>query len=373
MGKVKIGDYFELQRGGAEANLASMEGIRGLAVFLVFIVHYSTLIEPWLLPGSGAQAAARHLHAMGNVGVDLFFVLSGYLIYGSLLVRTQPFLRFMRRRVQRLYPVFGVVFFIYIVLSYAMPARSKIPSGEWDALVYLVQNFLLLPGIFPIEPLIAVAWSLSYEMLYYLVIPFVVGASGMRSWPTTARVAFFVFVGVLMIAVPQVVAGHSRLALFIAGILLFEAMHRPGGTHVGSLAGLVCLLSGLGISMLPIEGAAYGSRFLIAGLCVTFLVFCLACFGAGGRRPGWLSQAFSWSPMRWLGNMSYSFYLIHGLTLQAAFLALSKVMAPNADWSIGFWMALPPMFFAACVVSALLFLLVERPYSLAPRSAKPGG
>ena len=84
-------------------------------------------------------------------------MLNGYLIYGMLITRPQPFLWFMTRRVRRIYPAFVSV--IYVALSCVFPTQSKIPHGGPDATLYLVDNLLLLPGLFPIEPMITVAWS----------------------------------------------------------------------------------------------------------------------------------------------------------------------------------------------------------------------
>ncbi|MBS0174815.1 MAG: acyltransferase family protein, partial [Nitrospira sp.] len=81
-------EKFELARGGTEHNVRAMEGLRGFAVFLVFLVHYATLIRPWIESGSALSRTTNAIHSIGNVGVDLFFVLSGYLIYGSLMARS---------------------------------------------------------------------------------------------------------------------------------------------------------------------------------------------------------------------------------------------------------------------------------------------
>ena len=97
-------DRIELSRGTAGGNVRPMEGLRGFAVFLVFLVHYSTLIGPRIAGHGDLPVLAEAMHTLGNRGVDLFFVLSGYLIYGSLMRRPQPFGQFMLRRVERIYP-----------------------------------------------------------------------------------------------------------------------------------------------------------------------------------------------------------------------------------------------------------------------------
>src|SRR4051812_7577289 len=83
--------------GGSSARLVPMEGLRGFAVFLVFLVHYVALADIWLTDGSLSRQLGWSMFAIGNIGVDLFFVLSGYLIYGSIIQRAQPWKTYLRR------------------------------------------------------------------------------------------------------------------------------------------------------------------------------------------------------------------------------------------------------------------------------------
>ncbi len=354
---------FELSRGGGAHNVRPMEGLRGFAVFLVFLVHFVTLIHPWIEQQARLLRFASAVHTIGNTGVDLFFVLSGYLIYGSLIGRAQPFVRFMSRRVERIYPAFTAVFAIYVALSLLVPAQSKIPAPLGAGLLYLVENFLLLPGLAPIEPLITVAWSLSYEMFYYLAIPLIIALLKLRERSVTWRVLFFGALALAIAAYCAVNGGHVRLIMFISGILLFEAAGRTRVPTPSPTLGLAALAVGLACTLLPVQGSA-GFTLKIGILFVTFFVLCLACF----RNPlSWLARAFSWTGLRWLGNMSYSYYLLHGLALNIAFKLLGFVLPP-ADYGWGlFWLLLPPMFLVTLVPTGMLFLLIERPFSLAPR------
>lgn len=360
---------FELSRGGDAHNVRPMEGLRGFAVFLVFLVHYVTMVKPWITGQTALLTFSEAVHTIGNTGVDLFFVLSGYLIYGSLITRPKPFIRFMARRVERIYPTFLVVFAIYVVLSFVFPAENKIPSPISAGLIYLAQNFFLLPGFFPIDPLITVAWSLSYEMFYYMAIPLVIALFRLRERSTQWRVWFFTTLAVVTAIYCARYGGHIRLIMFIAGILLYEAMDSRAVSTPSSFLGLLALVLGLLATLLPTVGSS-GFVLKMSILFVSFFVLCLACF----RHPtAWLPRAFSWTPLRWLGNMSYSYYLLHGLALKAGFLVLAVVL-PSANYGAGlFWVLLPLMFILTLIPTTALFLTVERPLSLTPRRATRGG
>ncbi len=368
---------FELSRGGEAANVRPMEGLRGFAVLLVFLTHYAGMVEPWVAGNTETARIASGLRHVGHAGVDLFFVLSGYLIYGSLMKRAQPFIGFMRRRVARIYPAFIVVFIAYVLLSFAFPSESRIPSDPSEAALYLLQNLLLLPGLFPIDPLITVAWSLSYEMLFYLVTPAFIAWLGLRRRSRRWRVVFLLVLAGALALHGALLGGPIRLMMFVAGMLLHEALaHRrqatqasPAGAPVGLLA-LLALLAGLGAVLLPGEG--YATQALqVCILFVAWPLLCLVCFSAPSA---WLPRAFSWTPLRWLGNMSYSYYLLHGLVLNAGFLLLTQVLPPAGQGAWVFWGLLPALFALTLPPTAMLFLLVERPYSLAPssRAARAG-
>src|ERR1043166_255666 len=115
---MRIGDWFsdkfEVSRGLQGKNVRPMEGLRGLAVSLVFLVHYVALIRPWISGHNTLLVIAGGMHTIGNTGVDLFFVLSGYLIYGSLISKEQSFLKFMVRRGERLYPAVFTAFALFV-------------------------------------------------------------------------------------------------------------------------------------------------------------------------------------------------------------------------------------------------------------------
>ena len=257
-----------------------MEGIRGFAVFLVFLVHYVTLIDPWLLQNSGASQAAEHLRRIGNLGVDLFFVLSGFLIYGMLIEKPRPFKRYLARRIQRIYPTFTVVFIIYLALSVAFPAESKIPGGLSDAVIFIAQNYLLMPGLFEITPIITVAWSLSYEFSYYLLIPMLVAALCMRAWHFQYRVLFFLLVSVFGFGYFSAYGGPIGLLMFIPGILVYELLESKAVQSLPPV-GLPSLFLAIGV-VVVLNDLGTNGWWKYALLYILFFVFCLDCFVSSG-------------------------------------------------------------------------------------------
>jgi len=339
-----------------------MEGLRGLAIFLIFLVHYSTLSQPWISELPIYAFYSSIVHSLGNIGVDLFFVLSGYLIYGSLITRNPPFIKYIARRIQRIYPAFTVVFIIYIGLSILFPEKSKISTEFFEASQYVLANFLLLPGIFHIEPIITVAWSLSYELFFYLVVPILIYSLKLTSWKAGQRILFFLFLAGAILIAPSLFGGHIRFAMFITGILVFECATFYTIPQKLDLIGIVALVLALMITVLQ-RVYEFNGQWKIAGLAFFFFVFCLACFSLNGST----SRFFRWTPIRWLGNISYSFYLIHSLVLNIYFLIFSKLYPASGSDQAIFWLSLVATFVFTFISSSLLFAYVEKPLSLSPK------
>ena len=322
---------------GKHTPLRPMEGLRGVAVFLVFWVHYCALIEPWLNTSSLAWWVKGLLDSLGHTGVDLFFVLSGYLIYGTLLRKqSTQFQIYIKRRIVRIYPVFLAVLCVYLVLSVVMPSESKLPEGVPATVLYIVQNLLLLPGLADIEPIITVAWSLSYEFFYYLFIPLIIAILHLRKWTPNMRIVFWLFMSVIGFVVFYFLGGPVRLMMFVAGILLYE-FHTFHKLRLPRYAGTLCFFAALILFALNDQQNIH-YVLSIAALFILFFVLCYESFTDSFGSARWLC----FTPLRWLGNMSYSYYLIHGLTLKGLFLVLKFIMPPASESStLFFWLWMP--------------------------------
>ena len=368
----RLESIFEVNHG--PRRLLPMEGVRGLAIILVFFVHYHAIFGAYARRGSLVHAASDFMGLIGNTGVDLFFVLSGFLIYGAALRTSTGYVAFMRRRVERIYPTFLAVLALYVALSMVMPRHSKLPDGVGPAFLYVLANVALLPGLFSITPIISVAWSLSYEMFFYLSVPIIVGAARLRAWSRGARLALWLGFAIAWLAGNAAgLVSHPRFVMFATGVLLYELsdarwfVSRLG--RAGEIPALVVFLVSLPsmyvlrhqYSSTPGDGAFLGP-IQVTILCVGFFCFVAYCIFFDGL----LARAFSWTPLRWLGNMSYSYYLLHGLTLNGVALVVTRLYPPTGGQSLALVAGLPFAFAATVVASASLFILVEKPLSLRP-------
>ncbi|MGH9466978.1 MAG: acyltransferase family protein, partial [Terriglobales bacterium] len=274
-------------------HIPSLDGLRGLAIALVLLHHCAPRLGPL---GLGAEAD------WGWIGVNLFFVLSGFLITGILLdEREQPhlFRNFYVRRGLRIWPLyFLVVPLVYFTFGPHANWRGAEPG--WPYFLIYIQN--LAPGL---TGSLYPTWSLAIEEQFYLV------------WAPLVRWIPTRVLGVLLLAVLGSGAGlrgHWLGALtpintlfhldgLAAGCLVALAVRWwPGSGLRWRAGGGVAAVVGLGAS---VAAAMADPPMLNTCLAIGFAGVLLVAASAPGVR------GLSWRPLRQLGKISYGVYLIH--------------------------------------------------------------
>jgi peptidoglycan/LPS O-acetylase OafA/YrhL len=196
--------------------VAYLDGMRGIAILAVVAVHWGTSF--------GGVAGG------GYIGVDVFFVISGYVITGVLLSRPTTYGRFVRRRARRLLPALAGVLVGGVALAVVVPATA-IPADEVArvALVAALQGgsvFIPLTGNL-MSPF-TVTWSLSAEWVFYLAWPLAVAALARRGTAYGAAAK---------------VVGLVAAALYLASLTL-----SPSWFYFGPPARFAELLTGCAIA-----------------------------------------------------------------------------------------------------------------------------
>lgn len=303
---------------------ADIQGLRALAVALVVAYHIGLP-----LPG-------------GFTGVDMFFVVSGYVISESLLREYRAtgqirFGQFFLRRFKRLFPVLLVVVAVTLVLAVVfLPPFANENQALYTGLgaIGISANVVIefLTGDYfaqdsRINPLLH-TWSLSVEEQFYLLFPLIVTlgfALGRRLG--SERRGLFVLVGAMSLLSFALAVVGARIDLPVGNSLLgfYSPITRAWEFGVGVLlsvggstliprgrvappvlAGLGALLVGLGAFTITSDTPFPGVWALLPVIGTALLI------AAGGAQE---SQPVTWllarRPMVWLGNLSYSFYLWH--------------------------------------------------------------
>ncbi len=362
--------------------MLAMEGLRGLAILQVFFCHYEIVVLSRLSPAY-QSAFHRIVVQLGASGVDLFFLLSGLLIYRAALKQDLRLTQFFARRVQRIYPTFLVAFLIYFVASVLLhQGERRVPESLPAGLRYVVLNLMLVPGIADIKPLIPAAWSLSYEFCFYICIPLLVLALRMRRWSRLQRCLLWSTVLVLhvsyVVALPDTLPVYTnqsntflRFTMFLAGMLVLEMMSSVRvslwltarkQTWLTALAA-ASAVAYIGLLRHDINTAHVPVIHNAVATTLVFSIYTSLALVTLGQTGLW-KELFSLTWLRWLGNISYSFYLIHGIVLNVL-VALCLHIAAVPKHPVISGVALLPIYFIVTFACAtLLFTTVERPLSL---------
>jgi len=344
--------YLGQQDSPARARVPQLDSLRGFAVLLIFFVHYYALMGHWLAPHGTSEALAHFSEGIAHSGTDLFFTLSGYLIYGSLMARERPLGRYIARRFRRIYPTFLFVVGVYLLIFMLDPAVSKLPGQVVQNVLYVLANLALLPGLFPIEPIVTPAWALSYLALFYISAPLLVWGLRLRRWQRRQRALLFVSLAAVLFAWGYLYGGPVRLAMFLAGMMLYEFRPqnpritgaRLGAALFAGAAGIMATIAALGIPAVV--------RFMT--LFTLFPMASGACLEAPASRG-----PLSWHWLQYLGRITLSYIMIHGLTLQLLLYGTERLLPGNWRGSALFWLLMLPAFLATAASAALVYTLVE--------------
>ena len=301
---------------GRPAHLPQLDGLRTVAVTLVLVYHVARTQETSFLPG-------------GFVGVDLFFVLSGFLIT-SLLLREHrstgrlDLRRFYVRRLWRLYPalilVSGVVAVVFAFFPGVFGLEAASPVEALVALVYGMSwwSGLELPG----GPyLLGLTWSLSVEEHFYLLWPLVLIALLRRGGGVRAVVAVAVLANAYTAVLWHLGADPDRLyympdarfAQMLTGCALAAALFaRPDlGRLRPAVSGRAAALSVLGIAVVALVGSRYQAWYWSGGMQLVGVAAAVVIGHLAVCRDSRLSVLLRWGPLPTLGVWSYGIYLWH--------------------------------------------------------------
>ena len=136
----------------------NLDFLRGLAAFSVLLYHYFYHYSN--IYGNGINIP---IFAVGKLGVNLFFVLSGFVIFIS-LHRTTSSVSFLKKRFDRLFPTY----WLCLILTFIFVSILGLPGREVDFITFLI-NFTMMQEFFGYQNLDGVYWTLTYELAFYFI------------------------------------------------------------------------------------------------------------------------------------------------------------------------------------------------------------
>lgn len=327
-------------------NIQSIQFLRFVAASLVVFFHSTQAVNQYF--GGGISQSIIYASEFGASGVHIFFVISGFImVYTSFSGSKADFSRsqFFFKRFVRIYPIYWFYCILYLVFHHYV---GKAYDGS---AIEFLGSFLLFPGYSPF--IIGPGWTLSYEVYFYLCFGTVLVLSLRRGLLVLATFFFLsIILGLIFrVADPVLrVLTDSLLIefLFGAGIayLLLVGVRAPVGlSFVMQALGLAAFLVGylIGYSRFP--------SLIMWGIPSAILLAGLVFNERNGLTPNLVKKC------AFLGNSSYSLYLIHILLIDFLLTTYQAMFGTPRSGNIGICFLLT----ALCItVAFVLFELLEK-------------
>ena len=323
---------------GRPQHLNSIQALRGIAAMLVLFFHIAEVQRQKILAfytnksmqtPFDEMALTKGIWDSGWAGVDLFFIISGFImvyITQNFVLSLKNYRRFLWSRMVRIYPLwwfFALIMPVYFLFTYDMPAPPDRITSSDQAWNYLFKSLALMPQAS--APVLGLGWSLIHEMHFYFMfslllllkrdfLPWLLGA-----WALVIVIAnmngfvFYESKGWLSL-------GFSRLSLeFIIGALLAFMI-----TQKRIYAPKTCLFLGGILAIIILFVSSIGQTANLSRVTLFAMPLSLIIYGAVGTELRYKSNV--WQPLILLGNWSYSLYLCHYIVIVMMYRILDIVL-----------------------------------------------
>lgn len=349
-------------------HVPQLDGVRGLAILIVTLYRFSKELptDTWL--GQFLHLAFK----FGDRGVELFFVLSGFLITGILVdAKGQPnyFKNFFARRSLRIFPLYFVaIFFLLFVLPLMFNKElfAQATQNQFFLWTYLTNVQMSLQDEWCFGYMDHF-WSLAVEEHFYLVWPFVIFLCSPK---LALRVAL---AGALMSAVgrlgfaaissngvaPDVLTIFRIDALLIGALIALQIRTSEGIRWMikpAMAVFAVCLLMGIGCGVM-------GKRvFTISHTLWPLIWGCIMIWLLTGKQRGWLGRLFNLSALRKLGKYSYAMYVFQSplIPITAGVLSVTTLTNTFGNYALAHFLYIGLMFVLTYAAALLSWYVLER-------------
>jgi peptidoglycan/LPS O-acetylase OafA/YrhL len=308
----------------SRSHLPVLDGLRGLAILLVMFHHMR------IMTGQAyCDQAVSALMNGGWIGVDLFFVLSGFLITGILLDakhRSKYFINFYARRTVRIFPLYyAVIFFVLVILpqsSHPVLARLGRVTGDETLYWLYLSNFLIaFRGSFP-KTMLDVSWSLAIEEQFYLLWPAMVLSFERR---TLMRICVALMGTALLVRSVMTAASFSAFSIYVLtparmdalAVGAWVALAARGQEGMGQLvprARTVAWTAGLAVLGLMAWGHMHYESAVVhtAGFTAQALFFgAILILAVSAQSGGRLNRFLGHPGLTLFGRYSYALYFFN--------------------------------------------------------------
>ena len=323
--------------------IVSLQCMRALAAILVVIFHHMNMMREGPVP-------TLPRFDIGEFGVDIFFVISGFIMWSTTMGRGITGLSFLLRRILRIVPLYWALTFATVFVS----TRGGLALNFDVDYLRLAKSLLFIPqwnGVFPniIAPYLIVGWTLELEMFFYVIFAGALYLSEARRLVAVLSIfSVLTMIGLVTLPTTAVFKAYTNdiILEFAMGVLL-GWLYQSGRLPLSSAVGSVLAIVGLGLVLLLRDNMK--ARFIYYGIAAFLLVWTMLTFEKH-------LKGSAWSLPRFLGDASYSIYLSHMMAMAVSWKLISLSFAASFTTLT---LVLQTTF--AVVVGAIVYLIVERP------------
>jgi peptidoglycan/LPS O-acetylase OafA/YrhL len=274
----------------------------------------------------GIPAFVHYTAHFGTVGVDLFFVISGFIMWTTTERSKRGAVQFWLARIVRVVPLYWLFTTIYVAAALVTPKSFYAVHLE---AAHIIKSYLFVPAMHPnlglIAPVYTLGWTLNYEMFFYLLF----GCCLFVPWPRTRiallATAFVLLVAGGLLAQPQSVVPRTYtdpiMLEFLAGVML--AIVSPVLMRCGTLAGLALITAAI-----LWVAVVYGSGFVPERIVSHGIPAVIAVAGALMIEPAARARPSRFWLM--LGDASYSIYLAHPFAQRILLIGVNRTIGVGA-------------------------------------------
>ena len=328
-------------------NYRSIHYLRAVAALMVVFCHIEIPLARLGYQGS--------LPGFLEGGVDIFFVISGFVIFLSIQSKSVGVFEFYKRRILRIVPLYWMITTFLVLVAAFAPQFLK--SVRFDTL-HIAASYAFLPYPSPADgllyPILVPGWTLNYEMLFYAAF----GLSLLLAprWRIAAIGCMLISLPLLGLrfgpASPALVFLTSTILLeFLFGVLIAWALCNRSGSRIGG-TGLLLFGMLLFVAAPVIAQHVPLQRFVLLGIPAAMIVSGALLLEKVVALPAWRLPSL-------LGDSSYSLYLTHGIVLSAIGQLWLRLPFGNGGFSLAAFSILALL---ACVLGGVLvYRLIDEP------------
>jgi peptidoglycan/LPS O-acetylase OafA/YrhL len=306
--------------------LKELDILRGFASLNVVIYHYTSRYRDIF----HHDYPIKYDWYFGHVGLELFFIISGFVIFMT-LQKVNSVQEFSFKRLTRLYPAYWICICITLLIS----SFWKMPRSEDLSVFQILMNFTMIQGVFEVPNIDGAYWSLVPELFFYTSMGILFYLGWLKNIRLIAVIwlSWMLFNKLGILSIGEYFLNLKYGMFLLAGILFYKIKYNNGNL-IDHLLILCCLFTAIWVNRMPYNIIAY--PFL-------FSLFYLFIYGK--------LKVLNWSPLLFLGYISYPLYLLHQ-NIGYAMISTFKFYIRN-DF-IAILLTLSIMFFFAWIVKKYL-------------------